>query len=331
MVQARLLVLGPPSLRVPARVCAMTDLTVMSLDGGDGVGDGEGGEGSEGEGAELVAGSDVVAVVGGDGGDCSFVGAAPAAPLDVDAEGAGGEGASAGDCSILGDAGAACLLVESDSDSGSSDSSSSRSRSRGRRGSSQRGLGAAAGAALVTAVQPLDIDEAERVVERVLVLPTEDAMQLQHDGSIVAIMADTGAVVDVAPSEDLSRSRLRVAGTAAAAGKAAWELEQLHKALVEKRIAAEADAFMADMSRIEEFQIPVQHVSAVVGNNGCDLAAIRGRCGGIMIALRPPSESGGAMVACLGPGDLEHVESALRELTERLRRAREEEATGKDP
>lgn len=253
--------------------------------------------------------------------DCSFVGTRVAAPLDLEVEHAAA--ANTEECSFVAAvAGDACMLVNSDSDSDSSDSSSARSRSRERR----RNVGAAAAAALVTAAQPLDVDEDERLVDRSLVLPTEDVMQLHQEGSIVAVMALTGAVIGVTPGQDdLSRCLVRIVGTEGAVGKAGWELGQVIQALKEKRVAAEAEAFLADMEKVEELRIPSRYVSAVIGNNGCDLPAIRSRCGGIMIAVAPPAETGGEFLVCMGPGDSQHVDAALRELTERLGRAQAEE------
>jgi len=89
--------------------------------------------------------------------------------------------------------------IDSESESGSTSSGdTSRSRSRSRDRANKR-LGAAAATALVTATIPFDVEECDRIVERELALPTAFAMQLQHEGGLVAVMADTGTVVGVTP------------------------------------------------------------------------------------------------------------------------------------
>lgn len=204
-----------------------------------------------------------------------------------------------------------------DIDSGSESSSSSSSgRSRSVRGRA----GAAAAAALVTAAAPVDIDEEEKVVERVLELPNEFAMQLQSEGGVIEVMASTGTVINIAPGANSgAKSSLRVAGTAGAVGRAVWELERLLAAEEQrKKTAAEEEARREASGWIEELEIPGKSYGAVVGPGQSAIQEIREQCDGVMIALMPPRESDGVLVACVGPGAKTAVQRALEALRKRL-------------
>mmetsp|Transcript_160578 Transcript_160578/g.283134 ORF Transcript_160578/g.283134 Transcript_160578/m.283134 type:complete len:393 (-) Transcript_160578:12-1190(-) len=210
--------------------------------------------------------------------------------------------------------------IDSDSDEGSSSSSSRRSRSRSRdRGN--KSLGAAAATALLTAAAPLDVDECARIVERTLALPTSFAMPLHHEGGTVAIMAETGTVISVSP-KDSQDSTVHVSGVADAVGKALWQLQELHETHVKEATAAAAAAeAAAKLEHMEQLEIPSRHMSAVVGPNGASIADVRAKCGGIMIAIQPPSEPGGPLMAVIGPGERTNVLLARRELRKRLEAA----------
>jgi hypothetical protein len=204
--------------------------------------------------------------------------------------------------------------VDVDSASESSSSSSSRSRSRSR---ANKRLGAAAAAALVTASAPLDVDECEKIVERQLTLSTAFARQLQtNDVSLVAIMAETGSVIDISTQvQDSEQSSVKISGTISAVGRAAWQLEQLQAAHEEEDLAATK---RAERECLEQLEIPSQHLNAIVGPNNVAIAEIRGRCDGIMIAMQPPSSPGDPVIAFIGPGLREHVLHAKKDLQSRL-------------
>jgi len=213
------------------------------------------------------------------------------------------------------------MVIDSGSESSSSSSSSDdRSRSRGRRvRTAQERLGAAAGAAILTAAAPLDVDECDAIVERELSMPTDLAMELQHEGGLVAIMAETSTVIAAWPLPDTGRSVLRISGNGGGVGRAAWQLEQLRE---EHRSRQEAAAQVAEErdanERLEQLEIPPERMSAVVGPNGAHLAQIREKCGGIMIALQPSADPRGPLTAFIGPGRRASVLLAKRELQRRL-------------
>lgn len=226
-----------------------------------------------------------------------------------------GSGA-AGDCSEVADlerkraAKADVVEIASDSGSSSSDSeSSSRSRSRQR----SKCVGAAAATALMTSVQPLDVDEPERAVERELVLPTGFVVPLQHEGGLVAIMVETGAQICVLPrNEDPNESVVRLSGSEHAVGRAVSSLELAHSTHKQAEAAASAAPVLAQV------EIPAQHLNAVVGPNGQGIAEVRSKCAGIMIAVQPSEQPGGPVTAFIGPSDKEQVVRAEREIRERL-------------
>jgi len=198
--------------------------------------------------------------------------------------------------------------IVSDSDSSSSDSdSSSRSRSRQR----SKRVGAAAATALMTSFEPLDIDKAESLEERELVLPTSFAAPLQHEGGTVAIMVETGAQISILPrNEDPNESVVRIVGSAHAVGRAVTSIELAHKR--HQQVAAPAAQVLAQV------EIPAQHFNAVVGPSGEGIAEVRKKCDGIMIAVQPPEQPGAPLTAFIGPSDKEQVARAEREIRERL-------------
>eukprot|EP00913_Durusdinium_trenchii_P027103 g25434.t1 len=163
-------------------------------------------------------------------------------------------------------------LVESDSDSSSSGSQRSRSK--------RLASGAAAATALLSAAQPLDVDEAERVMSRVLCLPTAFVGPLQHEGGLVEVMADAGRPTG---SDD----------------------------------------------RGEEVSIPEPLLCAALGPNGRDLPKVREPCGNVMIALMPPKS--GELLALIGPGTQEQVQSAKKELLRRIAVAEKAKSEATNP
>jgi len=211
----------------------------------------------------------------------------------------------------------ACMIVESDDDGAVSSSSSSSTTSRSRRG--QKRLGAAAAAALVTASEPLDVDEADRVVKRQIELPTALALQLQHEGDLMAIMAETAANIRV-EQLDAKNSVLSISGASSSVGRAAWQVQQLQASHEQKD--GDAGGEKGAEPGFASFKFPHQCVSAVVGHDGRDLPAIRKICGDIMIALSPPSSSEEPWTACIGPGDASNLQKAVAELTRRLEAAK---------
>uniref|UniRef100_A0A6T0TN26 K Homology domain-containing protein n=1 Tax=Alexandrium monilatum TaxID=311494 RepID=A0A6T0TN26_9DINO len=231
------------------------------------------------------------------------------------ASGGGGAGVLGGraeiaDPRVQAAAEADVVEIGSDSTDGSSDSdSSSRSRSRQR----SKRVGAAAATALMTSVQPLDIDEVERVVERLLVLPTGFAAPLQHRGGVVAIMVETGAQVCVAPrEEDPNESVVSISGSAHAVGRAVSSIELAHARHKEAEAAAPTAQVLAQL------EIPAHHLNSVVGPSGEGIAEVRRKCAGIMIAVQPSEQPGGPVTAFIGPSDKEQVARAKHELRERL-------------
>jgi len=198
--------------------------------------------------------------------------------------------------------------INSDADSsGSSDSgSSSRSRSRQR----NKSVGAAAATALLSAAEPLELDTAERDAKRELTLLTSFAARLQHEGGLVAIMVETGSQISILPLEaDPSKSVVRIVGGAHAVGRATAAVEVAHEQ--HQRALSSGPV----LGRVE---VPSAYLGPVVGANGEGLLEVREKCGGIMIALMPAEQPGGAMVAVLGPSDVAQVSSAERELRSRL-------------
>ncbi|CAE7760312.1 aurkb-a [Symbiodinium microadriaticum] len=205
--------------------------------------------------------------------------------------------------------GAAVTLVESDSDSSSS--VSSRSRTLKRRG------GAAAAAALLSQSAPVDVDEASRLVSRTLSFPTSFAGPLQHEGGLVAVMAESGANISVQQGASPTDTAVCVEGTSEAVGKAAVQIQQMFDDFTEAEKKAK---LLADSEHMDQVEIPQKVLSAAVGPNGSDLPKVRERCGGVMIALMPPSE-GGHLTAFIGPGTAEQVKQAKEELLGRVQRA----------
>eukprot|EP00931_Biecheleriopsis_adriatica_P052789 TRINITY_DN30780_c0_g1_i1.p1 TRINITY_DN30780_c0_g1~~TRINITY_DN30780_c0_g1_i1.p1 ORF type:complete len:391 (+),score=115.33 TRINITY_DN30780_c0_g1_i1:61-1173(+) len=210
--------------------------------------------------------------------------------------------------------GADITLVESGSESSSS-GSSSRSRSQRR----NKCVGAAAAAALMTAQAPLDVDEADRLIDQQIKLPTKFAARLQHEGGFVAIMADLQVNISVTPSDDgMQDSVVSVSGTDIAVGRAVEQIEGQFRSFSEEQKQTEAAAARQHMAKVE---IPSQFLSAAVGPNGGDLPKVREKHGGIMIALMPPQEAGGPLTVHIGPGMRQQVEGAESELYGRLERA----------
>lgn len=214
---------------------------------------------------------------------------------------------------------AAVFCVESDSESSSS---SGRSRSRERK----QQVGAAAATALLTSTQPLDIDEAERLIEQELAMPTSFAVRLQHEGGAVALMAEHGVNMTIKPRDDMpEESIISIAGTALAVGRTLSALElEYTKEQQAKALAAEMEEIMAQVA------IPSEHMSATIGANGSALAEVRARCGGLMIALQPSETPGGPFTAHIGPGQRRHVVKAEKELRERLLEAELAKAAAAD-
>lgn len=233
--------------------------------------------------------------------------------VDLEAE---GSDADPGVDILATNATAPVVAIDSGSDGGSSSSSSSRSRSRSR----NKHLGAAAGAALLTAAAPLDVDECEKVVDQEINFPTPFAMQLQHAGNMVAVMAETGTVIGVSPLET-GNCILRISGTSASVKQASWQLEQLHaRHIEEERIALRE----AEANVIENLEFPSDFLNALVGPNGAALVELRERCGGIMIAMQPPTCEGAPMTAFIGPGERANVDRAKEDLVRRLGQARDD-------
>lgn len=221
---------------------------------------------------------------------------------------------------VAGDAPAVDVGSGSESTSCSS-SSGSGSRARYARAAArlQQRAGAAAAAAVLSAAAPLDVDEDDRVCEREVVLPTDFALRLQHEGDLVALMADTGTVISARPGTAGSTTGLHIAGRTTGTARAAWQLEQLHRDHVaQEELSTKMAAEEAVTARLEQLEIPSALMSRIMGANGKGLEEVREKCGGIMIALQPPSVSGGPLIAFIGPGQREYVLLAKRELTRRL-------------
>ncbi|CAJ1442287.1 unnamed protein product [Effrenium voratum] len=186
----------------------------------------------------------------------------------------------------------------------------SRSRSRSQR----RHGGAAAAAALLSAQAPLDVDEAERLIQRVLSFPTRFAGSLQHEGGLVAVMAECDVNISVQPESDsLQNTAIHIAGTAHSVGRAVSQIELQFEAFAEAERKAKAEA---DSGHMEETQIPQNVLSAALGPNGADLPKVRQKFGGIMIALMPPKD--GVFTAMIGPGTEEQVQQAKADLLQRV-------------
>eukprot|EP00929_Paragymnodinium_shiwhaense_P084526 TRINITY_DN45196_c0_g1_i1.p1 TRINITY_DN45196_c0_g1~~TRINITY_DN45196_c0_g1_i1.p1 ORF type:complete len:459 (-),score=98.07 TRINITY_DN45196_c0_g1_i1:140-1516(-) len=223
--------------------------------------------------------------------------------------------------------------VEVKSDSEDSSSSSSSSGSRTRRLSRQERLGAAAAAAVLSAAAPLDVDEAEKVTHTQITVPSKFAMRLQHEGGLIALMAETNTVIEVSPSAgDASKSVARISGKPEQAGRATVRLQEMCKdeadndvAQVEavKRRKREIEAALASGCDIsEELEVPSAHFQAVLGAGGRNsLSAVRERCGGVMIVVQPSMVPGGPLLAMIGPGKAQHVLRAKEELSNRLTEA----------
>ncbi|CAE8628739.1 unnamed protein product [Polarella glacialis] len=207
-----------------------------------------------------------------------------------------------------------CVAVGSDSESSSS-GSSSRSRSQRRK----QAVGAVAATALLSSLQPLDIDEAERLTEREMRLPTSFAGRLQHEGGMVAVMVEFQVNISVLPAgTDLKDSTITISGTALAVGRAVSQLDLLFRNVAEAERRAADEAEQQQMTRV---LVPQKHMVAVVGPNGSGLPKVREKCGGIMIALMPPETSDGPLTAFIGPGPRDQRALAERELLDRLRQA----------
>lgn len=210
---------------------------------------------------------------------------------------------------------AGVLNVESDSDSSGSSSASSvgrRSRSRSRQRNKQ--VGAVAATALLTAQEPLDLEEAERIVEHVLTMPTSFAARLQNEGGAVAIMVEMGVTIDISPQEaDPNQSVLRISGTAHAVGRATSEVQLLYDS--DAKEARRAKDAVQTMAQVE---VPGEEVNVVLGRNSALVAELRARCGGVMIALQPSERPGGPLTVFIGPGPACQVAKAEKELRESL-------------
>lgn len=220
--------------------------------------------------------------------------------------------------------------IGSDSDSSSSSSDTRRSRSRSVR---NKRTGAAAATALLTSHDPLDIDEAERVIVRELVLPTRFAAQLQCEGGAVAIMVEMGVDISVLPREaDPNESALLISGTRHSVGRAAAELGLQHAAFLKGEEAeAQAREKAKDCAQvIASVELPSEHAILVLNSNGALVRELRAKCGGLMIALQPSEKPGGPLTVFIGPGDRAQVAKAEQELHDHLLDAECEEAAAED-
>merc|ERR1712216_793374 len=150
--------------------------------------------------------------------------------------------------------------------------------------------------------------------EQELTLPTAFAMQFQHGGDIVAIMAETGTVIGVSPLET-GNSTLSISGKSAAVKQASWQVEQLNAAhMEEERVASR----LVEAPVLEYFEFPRELMNEIVGPNGSAIVELRERCGGIMIAMQPPTCEHGSMTAVIGPGRKADANSAKEELARRV-------------
>ncbi|CAK9073705.1 unnamed protein product [Durusdinium trenchii] len=210
-------------------------------------------------------------------------------------------------------------LVESDSDSSSSGSQRSRSK--------RLASGAAAATALLSAAQPLDVDEAERVMSRVLCLPTAFVGPLQHEGGLVEVMADCMVNISVQPVDMKPKdTEIKISGTEHAVGRAVSQIELHFEPFAEAERKAKAEA---ESGHMEEVSIPEPLLCAALGPNGRDLPKVREPCGNVMIALMPPKS--GELLALIGPGTQEQVQSAKKELLRRIAVAEKAKSEATNP
>ncbi|CAE7364615.1 aurkb-a, partial [Symbiodinium pilosum] len=143
---------------------------------------------------------------------------------------------------------------------------------------------------------------------------TSFAGPLQHEGGLVAVMAESGASISAQQGATPTDTVVCVEGTGEAVDKAAAQIQQMFDEF------AEAERKKVDSEQMDQVEIPQKLLSATVGPNGSELPKVRESCGGVMIALMPPSE-GGHLTAFIGPGTSEQVQQAKEELLRRLRRA----------
>lgn len=135
----------------------------------------------------------------------------------------------------LAPAGAAVTQIDLGSESSSSSSSIGHKNRR------NNTVGAAAATALLSSQAPLDIDEAERLIEKAISLPTAFAARLQHEGGMVAIMAEFSVNISVLPSElDAEESIVSISGTGQAIGHASSHVELLFDTFKEEQQEAKA-------------------------------------------------------------------------------------------
>jgi len=193
-------------------------------------------------------------------------------------------------------------VLEIASGSSSSSSSSSRSCSEGRRG-------AAAGAALLSSYEPLDL-ESDQMVEREVAVSTSFAVWLQQDTRMGSFVMDIGVEVGFAPqAADPSCSVVALRGTPHVVGRTISHLDLL------RGIFAEEENARCMM----HLDVPSAQLGVVVGSNGFKIEALRAECGGVMVALQPASHTH-MVTVCIGPGAREHVARIREVLQERLER-----------
>eukprot|EP00933_Yihiella_yeosuensis_P073867 TRINITY_DN8264_c0_g1_i1.p1 TRINITY_DN8264_c0_g1~~TRINITY_DN8264_c0_g1_i1.p1 ORF type:complete len:418 (+),score=127.09 TRINITY_DN8264_c0_g1_i1:68-1321(+) len=200
--------------------------------------------------------------------------------------------------------------VNSDSESSSSSGSSSARR--------KQRSGAAAAAALLTSQQALDIDEEERLIDRELRLPTAFAARWQHEGGMVAIMAELAVNISVLPSGDPKESLVRIAGTSNVVGKAVSDVQQVFNSFQEEEKQKKEKAESEKMGKV---QVPSKLMSAVCGPNGSSLPEVRKKCGGVMLAMMPPDTPGGPLTVHIGPGTRAQISLVEKELRSRIAKA----------
>ncbi|CAL1126750.1 unnamed protein product [Cladocopium goreaui] len=205
-------------------------------------------------------------------------------------------------------------LVESDSESSSSGSNSQR-----------RKTGAAAATALLTASNPLDVDEADKVIHRILSFPTKFAGPLQHEGGLVQVMAECEVNISVQPGDSSDATAIKISGKEHALGRAVAQIELQFQAFAEAERKAKEEA---ESNYMDQVKIPEQLLCGAVGPNGRDLPKVREKCK-VMIALMPPEA--GHLTAHIGPGTEEQVKSAKAELLQRISAAEKAKADAANP
>ncbi|CAE7215270.1 aurkb-a [Symbiodinium sp. CCMP2592] len=128
--------------------------------------------------------------------------------------------------------------------------------------------------------------------------------ELNHDDRR---MTESGANISVQQGATPTDTAVCVEGTSEAVGKAAVQIQQMFDDFTEAEKKAK---MLADSEHMDQVEIPQKLLSAAVGPNGSDLPKVRERCGGVMIALMPPSE-GGHLTAFIGPGTVEQVDTLV--------------------